>query len=315
MGAALLFLLEYHLVPALLAGLFVYSLVHAAARRLSIRLLSHHQAKLLAVLGIALGVIAIAAAIVILLVAFLKGKLGSLPHLLDKMAGIIESARGQLGLSRWIPAADELKAQIAGALRGHARELQLVGGEAGRMIVHGLAGVVIGAIATFEQRKPGRPLAQALAERARRLLEAFEKIVFAQIKISALNTLFTAMYLLVALPLCGVHLPLRKTLVIITFIVGLLPVIGNLISNTVIVVIALGTSPPAAISSLAFLIIIHKLEYFLNARIVGGQIQASAWEILLAMICFEAAFGIPGVILAPIVVAYGKRELSDRGLI
>src|SRR5436190_15835568 len=38
MGAALLFAFEFHLVPTLLAGLFVYSTVHAAARRLSVRL-------------------------------------------------------------------------------------------------------------------------------------------------------------------------------------------------------------------------------------------------------------------------------------
>ena len=30
---------------------------------------------------------------------------------------------------------------------------------------------------------------------------------------------------------------------------------------------------------------------------------------------FEAVFGLPGVIAAPIVYAYAKRELVDRGLI
>jgi len=312
MAAALLFILEYHLVPALLAGLFVYSVVHASARRLSVRFLSHNQAKLMVVVLIALVVIAAAGATVLLLIAFLKGKLGDLPHLLDRMAAIIESARDRLGLSRWIPATDELKAQIAAALRGHARELQQAGGEAGRLLMHGLAGVVVGALATFEHRVPERPLALALAGRLRRLQDAFEKIVFAQLKISGLNALFTALFLLIALPLFGVELPLRKTLVVITFVVGLLPVVGNLLSNTAIVVIALGTSLPAAISSLVFLVVIHKLEYLLNARIVGGQIRAAAWEILLAMLCFEAAFGVPGLVLAPIVYAYAKRELADR---
>jgi predicted PurR-regulated permease PerM len=312
MAAALLFILEYHLVPALLAGLFVYSVVHASARRLSVRFLSHNQAKLMVVVLIALVVIAAAGATVLLLIAFLKGKLGDLPHLLDRMAAIIESARDRLGLSRWIPATDELKAQIAAALRGHARELQQAGGEAGRLLMHGLAGVVVGALATFEHRVPERPLALALAGRLRRLQDAFEKIVFAQLKISGLNDLFTALFLLIALPLFGVELPLRKTLVVITFVVGLLPVVGNLLSNTAIVVIALGTSLPAAISSLVFLVVIHKLEYLLNARIVGGQIRAAAWEILLAMLCFEAAFGVPGLVLAPIVYAYAKRELADR---
>jgi predicted PurR-regulated permease PerM len=95
----------------------------------------------------------------------------------------------------------------------------------------------------------------------------------------------------------------------VTFIVGLLPVIGNLISNTVIVAIALSVSFPAAVMSLTFLIVIHKFEYFLNARIVGGQIEARTWELLIAMLVMEAAFGIPGVIAAPIFYAYIKREL------
>lgn len=70
-----------------------------------------------------------------------------------------------------------------------------------------------------------------------------------------------------------------------------------------------------AVASLTFLIVIHKLEYFTDTRIVGGQIHAAAWKILLALLAFEAAFGVPGVVLAPIVYAYVKRELVDRGLV
>ena len=64
-----------------------------------------------------------------------------------------------------------------------------------------------------------------------------------------------------------------------------------------------------------FLVVIHKLEYFVNARILGGEIHAAAWEILLAIFCFESAFGIPGVIVAPIIYTYLKAELADRKLI
>jgi predicted PurR-regulated permease PerM len=62
-------------------------------------------------------------------------------------------------------------------------------------------------------------------------------------------------------------------------------------------------------------VVIHKLEYFLNARIVGTRIQARAWELLLAMLVLEVAFGIAGLIAAPIYYAYIKSELSDAGLI
>ncbi|NMW25459.1 AI-2E family transporter, partial [Rhodanobacter denitrificans] len=151
--------------------------------------------------------------------------------------------------------------------------------------------------------------------RCQRLAEAFHNIVFAQIKISLINTLFTAIFLLGVLPLMGIHVPLAKTLVVVTFMVGLLPVIGNLISNTAIAIAGLSVSLGVGIAALVFLILIHKLEYFLNARIVGTQIRARAWELLVAMLLMEAAFGLPGVIAAPIYYAYLKSELEAEQLL
>jgi predicted PurR-regulated permease PerM len=158
-------------------------------------------------------------------------------------------------------------------------------------------------------------LSRALEQRVSRLGQSFRRIVFAQIRISALNTFLTAIYLMVILPLLGVNLPLTKTMILVTFVAGLMPVIGNLISNTVIVVVSLSVSIYAALGSLVFLVAIHKLEYFVNARIIGGQIHARAWELLLAMLVMDAVFGVPGVIAAPIYYAYIKDELRARGLV
>jgi predicted PurR-regulated permease PerM len=160
-----------------------------------------------------------------------------------------------------------------------------------------------------------QPLAAALTERARRLAEAFRRIVFAQVRISTINTVFTAIYLAVVLPVLGIHLPLTKTMIALTFVAGLLPVIGNLVSNTVIVVVSLAHSPQVAMGSLAFLVVVHKFEYFLNARIVGARISAQSWELLLAMLVMEAAFGLPGLVAAPIYYAWLKQELVDARLV
>jgi predicted PurR-regulated permease PerM len=185
-------------------------------------------------------------------------------------------------------------------------------------MAHILIGFVIGAMVSLREARPveaGGPLAGALGERASRLGEAFRRVVFAQVRIAALNAAFTAIYLLAVLPLAGVHLPFAKTLVIITFVGGLIPIVGNLISNTVIVVMSLSVSLELAIASLAFLIVVHKLEYFLNARIVGRGIHASSWELLMAMLLMEAAFGLAGLVAAPIYYAYLKDELAARGLV
>ena len=159
------------------------------------------------------------------------------------------------------------------------------------------------------------PSSVALTTRAGNLVTAFRDVVFAQVKISAVNTMLTGIFLLVVLPLFGVYLPLAKTLVVATFVVGLLPVIGNLISNTLIFVMGLSISLWVAVAALAYLIVIHKLEYFLNARIIGTQIRARAWELLIAMLFMEAVFGAPGLIAAPIYYAYLKRELEAERLI
>ncbi len=43
--------------------------------------------------------------------------------------------------------------------------------------------------------------------------------------------------------------------------------------------------------------------------------QAAAWELLTAMLVMEAAFGIAGLIAAPVFYVYGKDELVRRGLV
>ena len=267
--------------------------------------------------------IGVATAVVLLLVGLIRGHVGDLPALFQKMAEVLEETRLWLeerGGPSLIPDAlsdaEQLKRTFSAWLRTHAAELRKTGAETGRSILHAGIGMAIGLLLFFRHPPASTgALAVALAERGRRLAEAFEAIVFAQVKISAVNTALTALYLLLGLPLFGVRLPFSGTLVAVTFLTGLLPVVGNLLSNTVIVVISLGVSAWVAAASLAFLVVVHKLEYFINARIVGAQIQAAAWELIAALFVFEAAFGVPGVILAPIVYAYAKKELLDRQLV
>ena len=91
--------------------------------------------------------------------------------------------------------------------------------------------------------------------------------------------------------------------------------IGNLISNTAVVIISLGNSLTAGMVSLIFLVVIHKAEYFLNAKIIGEQVNAKAFELLLVMIVFEHLFGIGGIVLAPVCYAYLKKELMAHRII
>lgn len=317
----LLFVLGAHLLPALLAGLLVYELVHLLAPRIRLKQLKGGHAKVAVVALIATLVVGALIALIVGLVVFFRSGAESLPMLMQKMADILESSRARVpqALLEYFPANGEVvKESAVHWLKGHADELQTVGKEAGRMAAHILIGMIVGAMVSLREVasdfKHG-PLASAMIERASRLGDSFRRVVFAQVRIAALNATFTAIYLAVILPLAGIHLPLAKTMVVLTFLLGLLPVVGNLMSNAIIVIVSLSKSLDVAIGSLVFLVVIHKLEYFLNARIVGSQIRAAAWELLLAMLVMESVFGLVGVVAAPIYYAYLKDELAAKNLL
>lgn len=318
-AAGLIAVIVLHLLPGLLAGLLVYQLIHLLAPLLARRLPSR-RARVIALVVLSAVIVAVLTVLTVLGIAHFKADTADMARLYDKMMEITDQARAHLPpwADQYLPTdIDEMRATLGDWTHRHVTTLQMAGREAARGAAHIVIGLILGAIIAVDAADPSyrRPLAEALIERLVHLAEAFRRIVFAQVKISLLNTLFTAVFLLAVLPLCGAHLPLAKTLVVLTFVVGLLPVIGNLISNTMIIVAALAVSLPVTVAAFAFLVLIHKLEYFLNARIVGGQIEAKAWELLLAMLFMEAAFGMPGVIAAPIYYAYVKRELRARGLV
>ncbi|HXC38683.1 MAG TPA: AI-2E family transporter [Burkholderiales bacterium] len=324
-AAGLFLTLHLRLLSTLISGLVVYELVRA----IEPRLYSLHgrlrpgdgRGKGMAVTLLATVIAALLAALVLGLVAFFRSDAGSLPELLNKLAGIISDVRDSLPawLAVYVPdSMNEIKANVVDWLHEHATSFTGMGEVAVRISAHILVGLVVGALVALRRAPAPQdqpPLARALFASITRLGEAFRRVVFAQVRISLLNTVLSAIYLVAVLPLFDVHLPLVKTLILITFVAGLLPIIGNLVSNVLIVVVSLGFSFQAAVASLVFLVVIHKLEYFLNARIVGSRIHAATWELLLAMLVMEAAFGLPGVIAAPFFYAYFKDELASRGLI
>jgi len=143
-----------------------------------------------------------------------------------------------------------------------------------------------------------------IVARFRTLYQSFVTVMGAQIIISAINTFLTAIFIV------AVHLPYAGVVIGVTFFCGLLPVVGNLLSNTVVVAIGFTVSPKMALGALIFLVCIHKLEYFLNSKIVGWRIRNPFWLTLLGLIVGERLLGIPGMILAPVVLNYVRLEAS-----
>ncbi len=144
---------------------------------------------------------------------------------------------------------------------------------------------------------------EQVSRRFRDFYRSFATVMGAQITISLINTALTAIFLM------AVHMPHTGLLIAVTFLCGLVPIVGNLLSNTIIVFVALTVSLKLAISALVFLVVIHKLEYLLNSKIIGDRIRNPVWLTLVALILGERLMGIPGLILAPVVLNYLRVEM------
>jgi len=317
---ALFLIFPLRLLPCFLAGFIVYETILALTPWVE-RLVKGPLARWLIILLLTVLVLLALVFGITKLIGFLLQDFQNPAAFHATASKLLEDAQRTLSpvVTHYLPAdIDELQHQVVTWLRKHLVVVQTFGRSAAHTFATMLIGMLLGAIISLrggEINQQDMPLTHALLKRLERLADAFHNVVFAQIKVSLVNTVLTSGFLFGVLPLFGLHFPFAKTVVLLTFIAGLLPIIGNLISNTVIVLIGLSISLKAALIALIFLMLVHKLEYFINARIFGTRINAKTWEILLVMLVFESAFGLVGVVAAPVYYAYLKSELRYAGLI
>ena len=234
-------------------------------------------------------------------------------------------ARRQPDLTVWFDLPPDVAAQLPeGALEIQQALASYLVSKAGALATTGRAwlsgllfafvGLLIGALAAARPSAPVLgPLAAQLHLRVRRFGESFRQIIVAQFWISLFNTSLTAIFLLVVLPLTDNRLPYSMALLLLTFVTGLIPIVGNLICNTVLTLVGLSVSPAVALACLVFLVLIHKAEYFINAKVIGHRTRMGVWELLAVMFVMEAIFGPAGLVAAPLFYAYAKQELQAGG--
>jgi predicted PurR-regulated permease PerM len=250
---------------------------------------------------------------------FKAGGLGRLMQLLADTLDQLRATAPNWVVERLPESADAVQHAASGWLREHSGEVQRWGGAALKVLVHILVGLAIGlmaATATGGRRandgeRPKRPLVVLARARMLQLAIAFGDVFAAQLRISLINASLTAVYLLMVLPMLGYRVPLAPTLVGFTFFASLVPIIGNLLSNAAITIAALTVSIWLGVASLVFLVVVHKLEYFLNARIVGGRTNVPTYAMLASMLLLESAFGLAGLVAAPVFCAWLTRELRE----
>lgn len=133
----------------------------------------------------------------------------------------------------------------------------------------------------------------------------FKVVMGGQIIISTINTAITASVILL------LDLPNATVLIVLVFLFGLLPIIGNIISNTILTASALATAGAfEAAVCLGLLVGIHKLEYFLNSKIIGDIVKLPMAVTLTALILTEIILGAFEMIIAIPLVLFIRHEME-----
>ena len=331
MGGGLFIIMHYGLLVGLLSACVGYALTQFLARKLSrtpsptgpshgrVHSAIPRWAEYLAV------TIVLLAPLLLLIVGLMhsQGYLLNAPaqyrEMLDSMAKTLLDLRSKLPpeMADMLPdGAQELQQRAAEYLRTKSGTLANAGRAWLGGLLYAFVGLLIGSLAAVHHgRQSQAPLALQLTLRVQRFGDAFRQIVAAQFWIALFNTCLTGLFLLVVLPLLGMRLPYSGALIMLTFFGGLIPIVGNLICNAVITTVGLSVSPLTAVACLAFLILIHKAEYVINAKVVGARTHMGVWELLAVMFVAEAIFGPAGLVAAPLFYAYLKKELYAARMI
>ncbi len=251
---------------------------------------------------------------------FLRTAVTEVPEIARRSIPVVIGYAEKLGIQPWFADFAELKSK---AMSFAMDKVGNIGKYTQFILVHlvtFIIGLVIAVGAFINTRTPeevekavvrnnlyDRTLAEIMA-RASTFYQSFATVLGAQILISSINTTLTAVFLFYN------HYPFAMVITGLTFVCGLMPIIGNLISNTIIISVGLTISPHMAILALCFLVFIHKLEFFLNSKIIGDRIKNPMWLTLLGLLLGEKLMGIPGMILAPVLLHYIKVEASRNTL-
>ncbi|HUR45996.1 MAG TPA: AI-2E family transporter [Candidatus Saccharimonadales bacterium] len=247
---------------------------------------------------------------------FVRQAVKALPMLVDKSVPAMVQFANNHNIELPFSDAESLKSTLMEVAR---EELHMMGNFAkhtGRELVLLIIGFVV-AVSLFlnsqidldshshrNQNNCYSVLCEEIRLRFHSFYRSFDLVLGAQLIISLINTSLTSVFVII------VGMPYAWMIVVATFLCGLLPIVGNLISNSIIVGVGFTVSPKLAIASLIFLIVVHKLEYFLNSKIIGTRIKNPVWMTLLGVVLGERLMGIPGMILAPVVLHFLKTETS-----
>ena len=318
------FILSVQIGPGLIAGLAVFSLARFVRRGFD-KLVARHIERvhsktakwLIRRLPIGLTVLVVVSVATLITLGFgnaVRFVVATLieqgPKLIDEAIANLTTVTAQLpeSIRSQVPVnTEELFAMVRSSVGDGLTYVRSFGGAGFFIMLQLVFALILGLSAGLMRiSHTPKPLTKAWTGTMERYVKCFTLLMGAQVYVSIWNTFCTAIFVYFILPVFDVVLPFRELLLMFTAVASLIPAAGNIMANTLILLLTIRYGPWVAMGSVTYLFIIHKVEYFVNGYIIGRNVRASVPEMLIAIIFGETAFGLPGLITAPVTYAFLK---------
>lgn len=131
------------------------------------------------------------------------------------------------------------------------------------------------------------------------IFRAFRIIMTTQVLIALMNTVMISIFSTLITPLFyGEFLPYYYIIIPLVFLFSLVPVVGNLIVNFLIIIAALQVSVYYVIAAVIYFFIAHKLELIVVGKVLNARMDVPFVLILFSMVLGEIVFrSFAGIIL------------------
>jgi len=210
-------------------------------------------------------------------------------------------------LAEHLPDSEEL----AKSVEHYAADVARSAAAIGRAFLMALIGLILAVVYFLDEERirqfrgslDQRSLFGTIARWGEHLAESVSLTVQVQLVVALCNAVLTLPVLL----LIGV--PKIPALLVLIFVTGLIPVVGNLISGAVLVVMAFqvkGWFGVGLFVGLTF--VLHKIEsYYLNPRLTARHVALPGFVLILSLIAWEHLLGFAGLFVSfPFLYLAGK---------
>jgi predicted PurR-regulated permease PerM len=210
-------------------------------------------------------------------------------------------------LSEHLPDTDKLVESASHYAKDAVKVLSAVG----HLAVYALIGLILAIVFllgkdeldAWRGKLDPRSLQGTLVRWGEHLAEAVSVTVQLQLIVAACNTVFTLPILFI------LGIGDKPLLMVLIFVSGLVPVIGNVVSRAVLSVLAwLASGPVGVVVFVVLTFALHKAEaYYLNPRLTARHVKLPGFVLILSLIAWEHLLGFVGLFVSfPFLFVAGK---------